>query len=304
MCVCKSRRRSQNPWPPRRVVGIVTGVKLRTRWSAASLGACMLLAASAVLLLQSGATPQLSATPPSIGATTTTEALRPPPLPSAVGTDALGTNDHRAPPASPWQVTVAIAKPEVADPELYDAPRGAQVYFADPVTNPTYFGTDLAMLVVAERAGWLQVQLPVRPNGTTAWVKAAGFTTETHTFHAEVQLSNHRLRIWNDDELIADTATVVGAKATPTPLGRFYVNDRIPMADPSGSYGPWILSLSAHSEVLETFADGRPVIAIHGTNRPDLLGTDASNGCIRIPNDIVALLAELVPLGTPVDIIA
>jgi lipoprotein-anchoring transpeptidase ErfK/SrfK len=237
-------------------------------------------------------------------ATATTQALPPPAPPSVIGMDSLGSSDQLAPPASPWQVAVAIARPEVADPELYDAPQGERVFFADPVTNPTYFGTDLAMLVVGEQAGWLQVQLPVRPNGTTAWVKGASFTTETHTFHAEVHLSDHRLRVWNDDELVADTATVVGARATPTPVGRFYVNDLIPMADPGGSYGPWILSLSAHSEVLETFADGRPVIAIHGTNRPDLLGTDASNGCVRIPNDIVTLLADLVPLGTPVDIIA
>ncbi len=269
----------------------------------ASVGAWVLLAVITVSLQPSSAAQQLSPTTTLFEATVPTEVLSPPTPPTTVGMDALAISDHRAP-TSPWQVTVAIAKPEVASPELYDAPRGAQVFFSDPVTNPSYFGTELAMLVVAEHAGWLQVQLPVRPNGTTAWVKGAGFTTETHTFHAEVQLRKHRLRVWNDDELIADTATVVGAAATPTPLGRFYVNDRIPKADPSGSYGPWILSLSAHSEVLETFADGRPVIAIHGTNRPDLLGTDASNGCVRIPNDIVALLAELVPLGTPVDIIA
>ncbi len=190
------------------MVGNVGGVKWLPRllWSAASLGACVLLAVVAVSLLPSSAAPQLSPTPTLSQATTTTEALPPATSPSAVGMDALGSDDHHAPPASPWQVTVAIAKPEGGDPELYDAPRGAQVFFADPVTNPTYFGTDLAMLVVAERAGWLQVQLPVRPNGTTAWVNGAGFTTEMHTFHAEVQLSNHRLRVWNDDELIADTA--------------------------------------------------------------------------------------------------
>jgi lipoprotein-anchoring transpeptidase ErfK/SrfK len=288
------------------VVGILGAVKWLSRlfWFVASIGWCVLLAVFALALLPSSAAPQLSPTSTLFAATTTTEAPSFPTSPPAVGTDALGSNDHHGPPASPWQVTVAIALPEVADPELYDAPQGERVFFSDPVRNPTYFGTDLAMLVVAEHADWLQVQLPVRPNGTTAWVKGASFTTETHTFHAEVQLSNHRLRVWNGDELIADTATVVGAKATPTPVGRFYVNDRVAMSDPSGSYGPWILSLSAHSEVLETFADGRPVIAIHGTNRPDLLGTDASNGCVRIPNDIVALLGELVPLGTPVDIIA
>ncbi|NNF54587.1 MAG: L,D-transpeptidase [Acidimicrobiales bacterium] len=267
------------------------------------LGAWGLLAAIAVSLQPGGAEPQLSAATPVFEAAPTSEVLLPSTPPLGVSTSVLAASDPEVP-ISPWQVTVAIAKPEVATPELYDAPRGQRVLFSDPVTNPSYFGTDLAMLVIAEQAGWLQVQLPVRPNGTTAWVKRASFTTETHTFHAEVRLREHRLRVWNDQELIADTVAIVGATATPTPLGRFYVNDLIPTADPSGSYGPWILSLSAHSEVLETFADGRPVIAIHGTNRPDLLGTAASNGCVRIPNDVVASLAELVPLGTPVDIIA
>ena len=68
------------------------------------------------------------------------------------------------------------------------------------------------------------------------------------------------------------------------------------------AYGPWILSLSGFSEALETFGGGVPVIAIHGTNRPELIGGAHSNGCIRIPNDVVTFLAETVPMGTPVEI--
>ncbi len=204
----------------------------------------------------------------------------------------------------PWKVSVATALPEVTVPELFDRPNGQRISFSDPLTNPTYFGTELALLVTAEADGWVEVQLPVRPNGTTAWVKVDDYKVTTHRFHAEVQLAKHRLRVWDNKELVVDTSTVVGTEETPTPLGRFYVNDLVPAEDPNGSYGPWILSLSAHSEVLDSFIDGRPVIAIHGTNRPDLLGTDNSNGCIRIPNDLVALLAETVPLGTPVEILS
>lgn len=276
---------------------------------AGTLGALFVLAVIGISILPGDAAPTLTVGSTVPGSTTTTEALAAPVPPTSMPVDTghpSGVDDASVGVeiVDPWLVSVATALPHVATPALFDAPDGEPVGFSDPVTNPTYFGTELALLVVDKHDDWLQVQLPVRPNGTTAWVHGDDFAVGTHRFHAEVQLSKHRLRVWNDDELLVDTSTVVGTAETPTPLGRFYVNDLVPAQDPAGSYGPWILSLSAHSEVLDTFIDGRPVIAIHGTNRPDLLGTDASNGCIRIPNDLVELLAETVPLGTPVDILS
>ncbi|MGO4173450.1 L,D-transpeptidase [Bosea sp. TAF32] len=40
--------------------------------------------------------------------------------------------------------------------------------------------------------------------------------------------------------------------------------------------------------------------AIHGTNRPDSIGTFASYGCIRMLNDDIIDLFGRVPVGTPV----
>lgn len=42
---------------------------------------------------------------------------------------------------------------------------------------------------------------------------------------------------------------------------------------------------------------------IHGTNRPQSIGTDASNGCIRMANAHVIDLYERVPIGTPVFVV-
>jgi lipoprotein-anchoring transpeptidase ErfK/SrfK len=39
---------------------------------------------------------------------------------------------------------------------------------------------------------------------------------------------------------------------------------------------------------------------MHGTNRPDLLGSAASNGCIRMPDEVIQRLRDTLPLGTPV----
>ena len=40
--------------------------------------------------------------------------------------------------------------------------------------------------------------------------------------------------------------------------------------------------------------------AIHGTNRPETVGRSVSHGCIRLRNDDIAALYELVPVGTAV----
>jgi lipoprotein-anchoring transpeptidase ErfK/SrfK len=56
------------------------------------------------------------------------------------------------------------------------------------------------------------------------------------------------------------------------------------------------------SDVLTTFNGGEPVIGIHGTNRPDLVGTDVSSGCIRVTNDVIRKMVKILPLGTPVTI--
>ena len=71
-------------------------------------------------------------------------------------------------------------------------------------------------------------------------------------------------------------------------------------SNPGGAYGPIALATDGYSEVMDEFSTGVPVVALHGTNRPELVGQSVSNGCVRIPNDIVTMLADTVPLGTPV----
>ena len=45
---------------------------------------------------------------------------------------------------------------------------------------------------------------------------------------------------------------------------------------------------------------GTTVYRIHGTNRPDTIGTAVSSGCFRLVNADVADLYERVPVGTKV----
>ena len=56
--------------------------------------------------------------------------------------------------------------------------------------------------------------------------------------------------------------------------------------------------------MLYEFAGGPGRLALHGTNRPDQVGQDISNGCVRVPHDVILQIADRVPLGTPVEIVA
>ena len=44
-------------------------------------------------------------------------------------------------------------------------------------------------------------------------------------------------------------------------------------------------------------------VGIHGTDRPEILPGRLSHGCIRLRNEDILSLAELMPVGTPVEIV-
>jgi lipoprotein-anchoring transpeptidase ErfK/SrfK len=149
------------------------------------------------------------------------------------------------------------------------------------------------------RVTWLHVSLPIRPNGATGWVRAANvLRTRVHT-RITVDLSERRVRLYRDGRLVLTAPAAIGSSATPTPLGRYYVNQRLIPDDPSGPYGPGAVGISAFSPVLTGWTQGGP-IAIHGTNEPWSIGRSVSNGCIRIPNALLKKLFRLAVEGTPV----
>ena len=225
------------------------------------------------------------------------------PLLAAV-TDAPTSTTSTVPP-DPFETFVADIVDEVAVVQAFVEPDGEPAVFEYAITNPTYFGNPLSLMITdrTDDGRWLKVQIPVRPNGTEAWIRVEDATISSHRYRAEVNLTARAVTVWDGPDVVVETTAVIGKSTTPTTLGSFFVNDLVEKWDGS-AYGPHILSLSGFSEAMETFGGGIPVIAIHGTNRPELMGGAHSNGCIRIPNDVIEVLAETVPIGTPVDIVA
>jgi hypothetical protein len=149
------------------------------------------------------------------------------------------------------------------------------------------------------RPAWLHVELPVRPNMTTGWVRAGDLRLDRVRTRILVDLSSRRLRLFRNGRLLVESTVAVGAPATPTPTGRYYVNQRLVPANPNGAYGPAALGISAFSPVLTSWVEGGP-IGIHGTNEAWSIGRSASHGCVRLPNDVDRRVFAQTPIGTPV----
>lgn len=163
---------------------------------------------------------------------------------------------------------------------------------------PMVFAGLEAVMGARCRAGWYRVLVPLKPNGRTGYVRARSVNLRVVRSRIVIDLSARRLVVYSRGRVALVTTTAIGAPATPTPLGRFYVNQRF-RADSNGPYGWAAIGISAFSEVLTGWPQGGPV-AIHGTNRPSLLGLQVSNGCIRVSNEAIQRIWRLAPTGTPV----
>lgn len=174
-------------------------------------------------------------------------------------------------------------------------------------SNPTHEGFPLIMSVLDQSAdgAWLRVHLPQRPNGYAGWVRAADVRSYGVPNRIVVSIAERTLRVYDgdSDDVLFQTLVAVGADRTPTPLGDFFID----IVNPLGGhrvYGWGQLSVSGFSDVLQSFGGGIGQIAIHGWNDPSAMGRNVSNGCVRMNNDDIARVAELSPVGTPVQIVA
>jgi len=159
------------------------------------------------------------------------------------------------------------------------------------------------LLAINTEGDWFQALLPMRPNGSTGWVKASEVTSGASNFEIRISVSRHYLALLDQGKVVLEAQVAVGKPETPTPLGKFYVTDPVDLQSrPNGAYGAYALGLSGYSEVLKSFNGGPGQIAIHGNGQPDTIGKDVSNGCIRVINDQILAIAKAVPLGTPVTI--
>lgn len=195
---------------------------------------------------------------------------------------------------------------------IYDAPGAAEPMRT--MTNPRLINddpnapVDLLFLVkdapVADNCGWVEVYLPMRPNGSSGWVKRSDVELAANPFRIEANLGTFTLTVYERGNVIKEIPIAVAADNTPTPGGLYYITELVQTPNPNGVYGPYAYGLSGFSEVHQTFNGGPGQLGIHGTNQPQFIGQQVSNGCIRMKNEDITALSKILPLGVPVEVIA
>ncbi|MBI2705504.1 MAG: L,D-transpeptidase [Actinobacteria bacterium] len=158
----------------------------------------------------------------------------------------------------------------------------------------------LILLAKQQQGDWVEALIPVRPNGSTGWVRRSDFTTSTHDFRIEVRLNAFNLKVFNGDTLILNTGIGVATASAPTPGGLYFTTELLQPPNPNGPYGPYAFGLSGFSDTFTSFGGGPGQLGVHGTNQPSGIGQRVSSGCIRMRNQEITTLAKTLPLGVPV----
>ncbi len=219
-----------------------------------------------------------------------------------------------APPKPPPSTSTTTPVPAFTPYVTATTTGGDLVAYQEPVDGAATVATFSAvteyhhprtLLVTEQRDGWVQALLPMRPTGSTGWVRATDVTLGSTTYEIQVSLSQHRLVLLDAGAPVLESAIAIGKANTPTTVGRFYITDPVDLTSrPNGSYGAFALGISGYSDVLTSFQGGNGQLAIHGGAWESMLGTDVSAGCVRVLNETILQIAPLVPLGTPVTIAA
>jgi len=187
--------------------------------------------------------------------------------------------------------------PPVIRHDVYDLKvRLTQLGFYSGPLDETYDVEAVKAVRAFQESYWLE------PNGIvdqTTWkALAVGVSRPAHTsskplpeegeLYLEVDTELAELRVWVGDTLWKTYPVAVGKWSTLTPVGEWKIVDK--GYESGGAFGTrWM--------ALDVPWGG---YGIHGTNRPWSIGTYASLGCVRMFNEDIEELYELVPIGTRV----
>ncbi len=116
--------------------------------------------------------------------------------------------------------------------------------------------------------------------------------------YVEVDLSSQMLYQYEDTQLIRSYRISSGKRSTPSPIGTYYINDKVPMAysASAGLYMPYWMPFIGSTYGLHAL----PVWPNGYTEGENHLGTPVSHGCVRLGSASAAEVYSWIEVGTPV----
>ena len=188
------------------------------------------------------------------------------------------------------------ATPPVTRHDVYDLKvRLVQLGFYSGPLDEVYDAETVKAVKAFQESYWLE---PTGIVGQTTWKALSVGVSRPSTaaskplpegeIYLEVDTEVAELRVWVGGSVWKTYPVAVGKWATLTPVGEWKIMDK--GYESGGAFGTRWMALDVPWGVY----------GIHGTNRPWSIGTYASLGCVRMFNEDIEELYELVPIGTRV----
>jgi len=117
-----------------------------------------------------------------------------------------------------------------------------------------------------------------------------------------VNKSHNRLNVQLNNQVIKVYPVSTGKSDSITPVGDFVIRDRYP--HPTWFHKGVVVPAGSPENFLGTrwLGFNIPKYGIHGTIYPELIGQSVSGGCVRMRNEDVEELYDIIPVGTKVRI--
>jgi len=204
-----------------------------------------------------------------------------------------------------WKVTRFATPAQLSAIRTRPDPRARRVASLHWLTEDGFSELYLLLRAHWDARGrqWVQLRIPMRPNGRVGWVPRSALGRFGVT-HEALVVDRRRLRMtFLVHGRVRWSAPVgVGAPGTPTPPGRFWIRERFAIADPTSGYWPWAFGTSDYSTLTDWPGGG--IVGIHGPYYADgLIPGDISHGCIRLHARDDGWLGLHLTLGAPLRIV-
>jgi L,D-transpeptidase catalytic domain len=169
------------------------------------------------------------------------------------------------------------------------------------VSSSKYYHVALTAWVeeTAKHGRWGRVALPYTWPHRHGWIPLRGLPRSSTFVEVHVDLSRHRITVTKFGKTLFGARSATGAPSSPTPVGQYFVTDRVPFFSGS-ALGSFAFGISGIQPHLPAGWSGGNQLAIHGTNDPSSIGRSASAGCVRVSERTLHRLMPLLRLGTPV----
>ena len=128
--------------------------------------------------------------------------------------------------------SVQIVATLLTDHKAFSRPTIDATKIDSVVARRPFTGESTALPVVGaftatDATRWLQVRLPGRPNGRTAWIDSRATIGSSTPWHIVVDLAGRRVVVYESGRAVRSWPAIVGKASTPTPTGEFFVEEAI-----------------------------------------------------------------------------